>query len=570
MTKKKLVLVLLSVVMMLSVFAACSGNNNNTSSTPSNSSNTNANSGANEVKEEPPLEKVTFTYFNAGAQVKDVNLNETEIGKIIEEKTGVNWKIEYPVGDVPTKIGTLIASNSYPDVLSPDTQIDKILEAGAFIPLNDLIEEHGPNIKRVYGQYFNLMKQADGNIYFLPYSPIVGDFLPNPNIEQGAFWIQRRVLKEAGYPKIKTLDEYMQLIIDYANKHKDENLTGFISLTDDWRFFATTNPPNHLLGFPNDGEVMVDLNTLDATVYGNHESTKRWLKKLNDLNAMGLFDKSSFVDNYDQYTAKLVSGKVLGYFDYGWQVNEPNQALKAAGNPDLEFFPLPIVFDSDIKDQYLDPPAFVDNRGIGITVSAKDPVRIIQYFNELLTDEMQTLVRWGIPGRTYEIDDNGRFYRTNEQIDMLRDSTNREAIGLRYLEYYWPMYGNGSTLADGNSVDPGRQPEVAQASFTADDIDILSKYGVKTYAEMFAAPDDRPWYPAWSISLEQGSAAQIYTVKKQDLQRKYVARLVMAAPDKFEAEWDAYINEYNQLDVKLYEDTMTQLIKEKVAKVKGN
>ncbi|MBJ8192999.1 extracellular solute-binding protein, partial [Bacillus cereus] len=93
---------------------------------------------------------------------------------ILEDQTGVNWKLEHLVGDSNTKIGTFIASNDYPDVIVPDGTIDKLLDAGAFIPLNDLIDKYGPNIKRVYGPYYNLMKAEDGNIYFLPLSAVVG------------------------------------------------------------------------------------------------------------------------------------------------------------------------------------------------------------------------------------------------------------------------------------------------------------------------------------------------------------------------------------------------------------
>lgn len=69
----------------------------------------------------------------------------------------------------------------------------------------------------------------------------------------------------------------------------------------------------HLAGYPNDGGTIIDMKTHRATDYGDMEITKRYLKELNQLNVEGLFDKSSFVDNYDQYLAKLTSGKVLGF-----------------------------------------------------------------------------------------------------------------------------------------------------------------------------------------------------------------------------------------------------------------
>mgnify|MGYP000979682027 CR=1 FL=1 len=576
MVKSKFGLLALAVA-VTAALAGCGGGNSNggsASGSPSASpgasgpsSSASASGSASPAADKTP---VTFTYFNANSQVPDIDSDKTEIGKALEEQTGVNFKLQFPVGDVNTKIGTMIASGDYPDVLAPDTAIDKILDAKAFIPLNDLIDKYGPNIKRVYGPYYNLMKQADGNIYFLPFSAVVGDYIPNPTIDQGAFWIQRRVLKEFGYPKIKTLDEYFDLIKKYVDAHKSEGLTGFTSLTYDWRTMGIFNPPMHLAGYPNDGDVIVDMQTHKANVYADDDVTKRWLKKLNEINNEGLYDQSSFVNNYDQYLAKISSGKVLGFFDYGWEVNQALQNIKKTGNDDLDYMPLPIVFDDTIKDQYLDPASFVDNRGIGITTSAKDPVRIIQFFDNMLTEENQIMIQWGFKGETYEVDDKGRFYRTPEQIEMLKDNAKQESIGFTYFNYSWPMYGQGSTLSDGNSLSAGRQPEVAQASFTEGDKLILSKYGVQTFSELFAKPDDRPWYPAWSISIEQGSPAAIFQQKSKDVKLKYFPKLVLAKPDQFDTIWNEYLNEFHKLDVKAFEDTLTQSIAAKIAKVTGN
>ncbi|CAM3904570.1 ABC transporter substrate-binding protein [Lederbergia lenta] len=506
---------------------------------------------------------VTFTFFNAEGAGKDIDTNKTKLGKMFEEETGVNFKMEHIVGDVNTKLGVMIASGDYPDVLVPGAP-DKILEAEAFIPLNDLIDEYAPNLKKLYEPYLSQMTDEDGNIYFIPFGAEQG-YLPNPNIDQGAFWIQRAVLKEFDYPKIKTLDQYFDLIEQYTEKYPKvdgKDTIGFTSLTDDWRFMAITNPPNHLAGYPNDGEVMVDKDTLEAKIYGNHEHTKRWLKKLNEMNSKGLFDKESFVSNYDEYLAKLTSGRVLGYFDYGWQAAQATNALRSAGDDDKEYMALPIVFDEDIKDQYIDPPAFVNNRGVGITVSAKDPVRIMKYFDLIAKEETQKLIMWGIEGETYEVDEDGRYYQTEEQLELTSNQEFREEFGFTYFEWNWPR-GNG-LFSDGNAWEPRRQTEVARANYSEGDKLLLDKYGVEVFADLFAEPDERPWYPAWSIELEQGTSAQIYTQRKMDLQRKHFPIMVMSSLKDFEGAWKDYTKEYSKLDVEEYEKTMTEEIKKKV------
>ncbi|MFD0671280.1 ABC transporter substrate-binding protein [Cohnella sp. GCM10027633] len=561
MAKKKLLLGSLAAVTLFTA-AACSSGNNDNNASPSATGSAPASTESAPASEKP-LDKVTYSYFLGVANAPDVNTNETTIGKILEDQTGVNFKIEHLVGDLKAKIGTMIASNDYPDVINPDAGIDQLLDAGAFIDLTDLIEK-SPEIKRVYGPFLNQMKAPDGKIYYLPISAQVGAYTPDPNINQGAFWIQRRVLKEAGYPKIKTLDEYTKLIEDYAAKHKDEGLTGLITLTHDWRFFATSNVPMHLDGYPNDGNVEVDMTTFEAKTYYTTDSTKRWLQKLNDFNSKGLFDKASFVDNYDQYLAKLSSKKVLGFFDYGWQTGNARNLLVDAARQDptqdgFVYQPMPLTWDGG-KDQLLDPDGFVKNRGIGISVSAEDPERIMAFWDNLLKEENQIMKSWGLKGETYEVDEKGRFFRTAEQIKKIDEPFNL-SFGFRYFNWDWPQYGANSTLSDGNAFAPGYQPEVFQMSLTDGDKEILGKYGVQTYSELFAKPDPRPWYPAWGINKAQGSPEQLWETAKDEVTKKFYPKLVLAKPADFEKVWGEFVAEFGKLDTAGYEKWYTEQIK---------
>ncbi|MEH7117040.1 ABC transporter substrate-binding protein [Neobacillus vireti] len=507
---------------------------------------------------------VTFTYFNAGAAGKDLNTDETTIGKELEKQTGVNFKVEHIVGDVNTKIGTMIASGKYPDLLVPDQGIDKVVQAGGFIDLTDLINKHAPNLKKLYGPYLNQMKDPkDGKIYFIPFGASQG-YAPYPDIQQSAFWIRRDVLKEAGYPKVTTADEYFKLIEDFQKKHPQTNgapTIGFSSLNYDWRF-TVGDGARHAAGYGNDGGVIVDTKTQKASIFANKDWMKNYLQKLNDLNAKGVFDKESFVSNYDEYLAKIASGRVLGFFDYQWEVSQSLNSLKNAGNDDLRYMALPITFDSSIRDAYVDPPAFVNNRGIGITVSAKDPVRIIKYLDALCKEENQKLVMWGIKGQTYEVNDKGRFYRTPEEIAKTQDQKFNDQFGFTTFDWYWPV-GDG-LYSDGNAWGPAKQPEVAQASYTEGDKKLLSAYGIKVFSDLFAKPENRPWYPAWSAQLEQGSPAQIYDQRSQDLQKKYFAKLVLAKPSQYNSLWSEFEKQYNALDSKPYEKIMNKVVQDRV------
>lgn len=524
---------------------------------------TKKNSAANENDTSP----VTFKYFTFGGGKKDILTSDTDIGKELQRQTGVDWKMEFLVGDGATKAGVMIASGDYPDIIDSSGQMAKLLEGDAFIPLDDYIEKYGPNIKRVYGPYMDKFRQKDGKIYFLPYDANQG-YTPEPNASTG-FYIQRSVLKEFNYPQIRTLDEYFDLIKQYKQKYPQvdgKDTIGFATLAgEQGSFFTLQNPAMHLAGYPNDGAVTVDMNTHEAKLVAGSDNQKRWVQKLNEVNAEGLLDPESFTMNRDQYLAKLTSGRVLGYFSYSWQVGDATNNLKKAGIDDKRYIAMPIVFDKDIKDQYIDPPGFVNNYGVGITVKAKDPVRIVKYIDNLLKEENQILVQWGIKDKTYAVNEQGRFhYANDDQRKMHDDPDLSKKFGFDYFVYSWPRYGSSSLLSDGNAYGPGNQPEIATFGYTEGDKILLEKYKHNVFSEFFSKPDPRPWFPAWSIALEQGSPEQIFITKSDDLQRKYLPLMIMEPPANFEKVWDQYIAEFNRLDKQTYEDTITKAVKDRV------
>jgi putative aldouronate transport system substrate-binding protein len=562
--KKKWLPTSLAVLTAVSLLlAGCSSN----SDEGGKANNTNNSSAADEKTGEVSKDPVTFSYFAFGTN-KDVLASETTIGKILQEQTGVDWKMEFVAGDPSTKAGVMIAGGAYPDVISPVGELAMLLDAEAFIPLNDLIEKHGPNIKRVYGPYMDKITHEDGNIYILPFTANIGGYLTDPDAGSN-IWIQRRVLKEFGYPKVKTLDQYFELIEKYKAKYPTvdgKDTIGYATFAGEpGQFYTITNAPMHLAGYPNDGNVMVDMKTHEAKLYQGTDYEKRWLQALNEMNLKGLLDPESFTANGDQFKAKLTSGRVLGFSGYTWQIGDAINNLKTADNDDLRYVSLPIVFDESITDAYLDPPSFVNNRGLGISVSAKDPVRIIKYWDNLLTDENQKLVQWGEKGVTYSVNEEGRNVMSEEQLANRNDNDFKRKYGWAYFDYEWPRYGNNSVYEDGNAHVPFIQPEVAEINYTDGDRTLLDAYGIETFSGFFAKPVERPWYPAWSIERSQGSPEDIFNQKASDLQQKYYSKLVLSSEGQFESVWNDYLKEFGKLDAAGFEAFMTAKVKDRVA-----
>jgi putative aldouronate transport system substrate-binding protein len=568
MLKKKWLITSLAVFTAVTLLiAGCSSNNGNGESKTNTNTNSNTSTSTDKKTEEDKLDPVTFTFFGFGSN-KDVLASETTIGKLLQEQTGVDWKLEFVVGDSATKAGVMIAGGDYPDVISPVGEYAKLLDAGAYIPLNDLIDKYGPNIKRVYGDYMDKITHEDGNIYILPFTANVGGYLKDPDATTN-FWMQRSVLKEFGYPEVKTLDQYFGLIEQYQAKYptKDgKDTIGFASFASSpGEYYTITNPVMHLAGYPNDGNVLVDMKTHEAKLYMASETEKKWLQSLNDMNSKGLVDPETFTANKDQYLAKLTSGRLLGFASYIWQIGDAINNLKTAGNDDLRYVSLPIVYDKSITDAYMDPPSFVNNRGLGISVSAKDPERIIKYWDNMLTEENQKLTTWGEEGVTYSVNADGRYIMTTEQLADRNDNDFKRKYGFAYFEYEWPRYGNNSIYENGNAHWPFYQAEVAANNYTDGDKALLEAYGLKTFSDFYATPVERPWYPAWSIEKEQGSPEQIFNTKAGDLQQLYYPKLVFASADKFESVWNEYVAEFNKLDGAGFEEFVTKKVQDRVA-----
>ncbi|MFC5650032.1 ABC transporter substrate-binding protein [Paenibacillus solisilvae] len=498
---------------------------------------------------------ITFSYFLGDPG--DNPPEKRKIADMITEKTGVTIKYENVVGDLGQKLGVMIASGDYPDLIYGQNQMGKLVDAGALIPLEDLIEKYAPNIKRLYEPYFNRITNKDGHIYSIPFGAPTGKPISSMN---AAFWIQKDVLKDMGFPKIRTFDEYVDVLKQYTAKHPEidgQKTIPFDILTDDWRIFTLTTAQQFLAGGPNDSKAMVKPGTSELSFYQTDENiSKRYWGKLQEMYSEGMIDPEAFVANYDQYIAKLASGRVLGMYDQAWQFGNATNALLTEKKFNRTFAPVPITFDSSIQDDYMDVPTMNYGFGFGITINCKDPVRAIQFADYMASDEIQLLNKWGVEGEDYKVDENGRFYRTPEQI---ANFSNKDFVASFGAVGAFP--DAVGTRPDGNAYNPNQQPEIVAASYSDIDREILEHYGVKTYEQMFSPPNlARKYFPLYSVDLSD--KAKVFEQKSNDLLRKYATQMVVSkTKDDFNKSWDEYVAEMNKLDPKSWIDELTESVK---------
>lgn len=496
-----------------------------------------------------PLTISVFTVENKVAPPAD-----NKIYQLMEKKLGVKFAWDIAVGSKDQKIGTMIASGDYDDLLYIDSS--KFIDAGACVPLETLIEKYAPNIKKHYASVWEKIKEKDGHIYCLPNWGIVQGRYTATYYSGAAMWIQKAVLKEFNYPTIKTVDEYFDLIAQYKKKYpmvEGKPTIGFSILTYDWHKFDLINPPQFLSGYPNDGNGTVDKKTFAYKVHLGQDMSRRWYKKLNEMNAAGLLDKESFVDNYDQYLAKLANGQVLGMHDQQWQFQDAMFSLITQNKILRTMAPLPIVFDKGTTPWYRERPLPNLQRGYGISVKAKDPVAILKFLDAQLSEEWQKTFQWGIKGEDYSLDAKGAPVRTPEQRLQQDDETwkLKNKADLWFLDA--PKLEG--TFADNQPCQIGDVPGEYLASLRPEDKELLNAYHVSSYAELMSAnpPENPIYYPAWQIDPPDGHPAKVAWKKAEDAFVKDLPKVILAKPADFDKQWAAYLADLGKANLATYE-----------------
>ncbi|HZG57439.1 extracellular solute-binding protein [Paenibacillus sp.] len=469
----------------------------------------------------------------------------TPITDVIEAKTGVRLEYELTIGEQFQRWDLWLAGNDYPDIVVLDPKYTaRYKEAKAIIPLNDLIDKHGPNIKEKYGEYFNLLKDENGDIYSL-YS--VKNAQEAPADSSGNFIVQYDVLREAGYPLVRTFDELYELIRAYAERHPeiDGNETiGFGAYMHGWTMkHAFNNPVIFAKGYPDHGNYTIDA-TGEVQYNPVSEDTKTYYRFLNKLYLEGLFDREAFSMDERAFNAKVAQGRVLAAYAPSWMIGEAEKALRAAGKPERAYAHLPIYFEANAVDRSnAITPTSAGNFQWAISAKAKQPERIIQMIDFLFSDEGQILTQWGIEGEDYTVV-GGKRTIDPELLERRRTDLNvdyeRGFKSVATGDHMWFGIGHGARLGDGDYATPLTKDYV-RASYDETTKEVLNAYGKQVWAD-FLPPVEK--VPGFLWQLTPPADTKVEEQRMDDTWRKHVPNIVMAPNEtEFEAAWSAFVAE---------------------------
>lgn len=571
MKKRKILSLLLASAMCVGLLAGCSGSGRTAENTESAAAGADSTAVAQEAggstAAEGDLSPITFEYYNADGKNADW---DNPVARAITDATGVTLEVSYPVsstGDPAEDVALMIANNEYPDLIYAKGSATDLYEAGAFIDMTDLIEQYGPNIKKMYGEELEKLKWGEGDdgIYQLSYAGVNAQTLTTG----GTCQIQWAAVKENDYKYPTTLEEYEALIKKYMEAHpKTEDGLDTIGITmsaSDWHWMITLGNPAGFIAdaAPDNGQWLID-EGYNVTYKHTSPEEKEYFKWLNRMYNEGILDQDFATQTDDDYIAKVSSGRVVAITDALWHYNQCQQVLVKDGKVDKTYCGLPVVLNDSQKCAVMLYQGLQVGWGIGITTSCEDPVRAIRFLDFICSDEGQILYNWGIEGENYQLDENGQRYRTQEEIDKASsDPDYSKNMGIKNYTGF-PIYGDGATAEDGQSYTPVTKASVI-AEYNEEQLAACEKWGVEMLTDIFPQPDEfelLPYSALWAYQKPQELSDMEAIL--DEIAWPGLVKCVTGSEAEFENNWNAMVSELEANDLEEANRRMTEFLSTKL------
>lgn len=509
---------------------------------------------------------VELTFYNADGQDDPWT---DPVAEVLTEKTGVRLKTEYPVAADDQTVALMIAAQDYPDMIYAKGDANSLIDAGALIDMTDLIEEYGPNIKKMYGDEFEKLRysEEDPSIYQLSSYAVGGTFLENSGTAQ----IQWAVLKENNYEIPDTLEKFEKMIKDYMAAHpttEDGMPTIGISLTAaDWHWMITLGNPSGYIaeGAPDNGQWLID-EDYNAMYKFRSDKVREYYRWLNRMYHEGVLDPEFATQTYEDYIAKIASGRVVALTDTDWDYSDGEKILIADGKLDKTYAGLPLAMDENTKAPSLMYQGLPTGQGVGITTSCKDPVAAIKFLDYLCSDEGQVLVNWGIEGVNYFIDEEGHRYRTQEEIDEANTNQDYSRItGVGFHSYPFPTYGIGEVDSTGSTYTTDSK-ETVIAEYNEEQKAACEAWGVELLVDVFPQTSEFevPEYsPVWAC-MKPVEFDEIGN-KLDEIAWSGLITCVISEESEFDAAYDNMLATLEGSGMSEAEAMLTEIVKDMVA-----
>jgi len=425
---KKVVLIFTCLLLAFGLLAGCTSQNQQ-GGTPSE----NGNDGQSGQSEQSAPIDLKVALGTEGLQYIEgsPNINEDPYVKKLRELSNFNVTLELiPHREFDQKLSLLFAGGDLPDLLQTHginkVEVAPAVDTGAIIPLNELIEQHGPNLKKNIPQeaweFASVSK--DGKIYGIP----TMNPLPNGNV----MFVRKDWLDKLGLSVPKTVDEYIEML--RAFKEKDPNGNGqqdeypysgreklafteaFFGAYDvipgDWKFENGQLVPNFVR------PAMKEALSLYRQLYGEK-----------------LLDNEVFVQKPKDWDAKIKGAGTVGLWTHAARMADKWSAEVRTGTPTAVIDVIPSPVGPDGKGGHSIGSIVGGNVWV-IPKSNKNPENAIKFLDWFYSDEAQKFLTYGLEGEDYT-EENGKI---NYKYPKTQDEIYKEEMHLTWLRLVGPSH----------------------------------------------------------------------------------------------------------------------------------
>ncbi|SEU07963.1 extracellular solute-binding protein [Lacrimispora sphenoides] len=456
---KKPIAVLVAAATAISLLAGCgsktgaapgAGETKETAKTGESSSNAEA---GGEVSY--PLTKGgELTYWlqlNPNASANFTNLGETELGKALQEQTGVTIKFQHPAAgadQAKEQFNLIVADGNLPDIMEwqwvkmyPGGP-EKAIKDGVIIPLNDVFDMYCPNLKKYLAEnpdVDKMIKTDDGHYFAFPF--IRGEDKLRYTV--GGF-IRQDWLEELGLEVPTTIDEWHTVLTAFKEKKGAEAPISF-----DWTNFKQSNPFAfaYHVGAANSTWFIIDDEGKIAFAPAQ-DGYKDYLMTMNQWYQEGLIDKDIATLNGDQVTAKMTSDK--SGVSVGWAASRMQLFMTSVqkSNPDYLLVPTPTpTLEKGAAPEY----GYMENKfpdvGAAITTSCKNVELAARLLDYGYSEAGHNLFNYGVEGVSYEMKDGKAVY-----TDLVMNNPDGWPLAQSLSKYVRANY-NGPFVQDLNYLE---------------------------------------------------------------------------------------------------------------------
>ncbi len=316
--------------------------------------------------------------------------------------------------DYQNKLNLLIASDDLPDLVQVNDYsiLTTMVEMGLLLPLDELVEKYGQEMKAIRPQECWDPFIFDGKLYSLPNQYRTDGIIPV---------IREDWLKKLGLPIPTTIEEYEEAIRAFTERDPDGNgKKDTYGISGPNAPITSTFLPAYLYcGVLPDQWILKD----GQLTFGSIQPEMlEALKLINKWFRAGYIDPQFPLYNREKFEEVLGQGKFGSYGSTEVQRLDPafdiGLAALAKSEPGSHFIAYePIVSKDGVKRLWTN-----DFRSIGYTmaISAKceNPVRLIKLLNYAASEEGYLRIRYGVKDVNYTVDTNGTFHFTPEWEDI--------------------------------------------------------------------------------------------------------------------------------------------------------